>query len=196
MIWKYIRKNLIREWPFLLVFAMFLSMIAFFATSTFYDESRIMEHYGSIYEMNSHDRDIFESIAPYNISQQSYLFPFLIMTPIYLIFATLYARVSCKSDRTYIFLLKLKGENRIVMKNNMIHIGFLLLSTGISLGIYQLIMTIFNAIADMEIPLFVFSPWALVTNGALLLYASLVYLLTSLSVFSRRNMISFLREEY
>lgn len=193
---KYISVNLRKEWPFLLVYSLLIAIIDFFITCVGYDETRLIEHYGSIKKMPSHDRSIYQMFGLKGITLQSYLFPLIILILILIFFCIIYAIISHSSNRKYVFLLRIKGDTKIVSKTSNIHFLFVSLGSIISLAFYMLILAIFNLIASMEIMLFVFSPWVLLWNVIFDLFAYSMFILIGRSIYSDRNMLHFLREEY
>ncbi len=186
-----------KEKHLLLFHVILYLLVQLYFTFSFYDLNRFHAFYGSNYEkMTSRESSIFYILGLTGVTRQSYVLPFFVFVILLVLFLALFSYISSQLELNNVFLMKIKGDQKI-QKRHFLFQGIINFSSFlISIGLYALTLFVIDVSFSFQIPLFPFDIRTIYFDVAFYLLSLLFFFLINRKMTSEKKMLSFLREEY
>ncbi len=186
-----------KEKHLLLFHVILYLLVQLYFTFSFYDLNRFHAFYGSNYEkMTSRESSIFYILGLTGVTRQSYVLPFFVFVILLVLFLALFSYISSQLELNNVFLMKIKGDQKI-QKRHFLFQGIINFSSFlISIGLYALTLFAIDVSFSFQIPLFPFDIRTIYFDVAFYLLSLLFFFLINRKMTSDKKMLSFLREEY
>ncbi len=194
---KFFFDMLKKEKHLLLFHVILYLLVQLYFTFSFYDLNRFHAFYGSNYEkMTSRESSIFYILGLTGVTRQSYVLPFFVFVILLVLFLALFSYISSQLELNNVFLMKIKGDQKI-QKRHFLFQGIINFSSFlISIGLYALTLLVIDVSFSFQIPLFPFDIRTIYFDVAFYLLSLLFFFLINRKMTSDKKMLSFLREEY
>ncbi len=194
---KFFLDMLKKEKHLLLFHVILYLLVQLYFTFSFYDLNRFHAFYGSNYEkMTSRESSIFYILGLTGVTRQSYVLPFFVFVILLVLFLALFSYISSQLELNNVFLMKIKGDQKI-QKRHFLFQGIINFSSFlISIGLYALTLFVIDVSFSFQIPLFPFDIRTIYFDVAFYLLSLLFFFLINRKMTSEKKMLSFLREEY